>query len=180
MSDQPAATAYHVVAVKFEGEDRAEQVVDLIKKGQKAAGLKVKSWVVVKVDEKGKAHVKQTGHGAMGATLGGATGIGLALIGGPAGLLVWLLGGALLGGVAGKYMGRDFDSDQVKAFAASMEPNTSALLMVLEDEMLEKAEAELGLEGEMVTFSVGDQLSGEFETVTAVDLGEIGEGETGE
>lgn len=170
--------AYHIVALEFAGQDRAKQVVDLVKKGQKGAGIKVQSWVVVEVDEKGKSHVKQTGHGGMGATLGGATGALLALIGGPAGVLVWLLGGAALGGVAGKYFGRDFDPDAVKAMAASMEPNSSALLMIIEDEMLEQVEAEFGDEGQFYSFTVGSQLSGELATVTAVDLGEVGEGET--
>jgi uncharacterized membrane protein len=177
MSDNNS-TAYHVVALEFAGQDRAKQVVELVQKGQKAADLKVQAWVVVEVDGKGKAHVKQTGHGAMGATLGGATGALLSLIGGPAGLLMWLIGGSLLGGLAGKYLGKDFDEDTVKAVAANMEPNSSALLMIVEDKALEAVEDEFGGDGQFYSFTVGSQISGELESVTAIDLGEVGAGDT--
>lgn len=170
------AEAYHLVAIQFAGEDRAKQVADLVNKYQKKGDYKVKAWAVVEVDEKGKAHVKQSGHGGWGSAIGAGTGVLLGLIGGPAGLLVWTLGGALLGGLAGKYLGHQFDEDEIKALAASMEPNTSGLIVVIEDKLLEQFENEMGLEGgKVVTVTLGDQISGEMETVRAVDLGEVGE-----
>ncbi len=48
----------------------------------------------------------EPGHGGVGAVLGGAAGGLLALIGGPVGILAWVVGGAVIGGVAGKYLGR--------------------------------------------------------------------------
>jgi uncharacterized membrane protein len=170
------AQAYRIVAVKFAGQDRAKQVVELVKKHQKDAAIKVKAWVVVEVDDKGKAHVRQTGHGGMGAATGGGMGMLLGLIGGPAGLLVWALGGALVGGLAGKYLGHQFDSDEIKALAASMEPNTSALLIIIEDKLLESLEEEMGAhDGQIVTVTVADQMTGELDSVVAIDLGEAGE-----
>ena len=88
--------AYRLLAIEFAGQDRAKQVADLINKYQKSAGIKVKAWAVVEVDEKGKAHVKQSGHGGVGAATGVGVGALLGLIGGPAGLLIWTLGGALV------------------------------------------------------------------------------------
>lgn len=175
MSNDNGAEVFRIVVVKFAGEDRAKQVVDLAKKQQKKADYKVKTWAVVEVDEKGKAHVKQSGHGGWGAAVGGGTGLLLGLIGGPAGLLVWALGGALVGGLAGKYLGHQFDEDQLKAVAAEMEPNTSALLMVVEDTMVEKIAAEYGAtDGTVLIVDMGDQLSGEFAEVAAVDVGDAG------
>ncbi len=167
--------AYRMAIIKFAGQDRAKQIVDLVKKNEKKLNVEVKSWAVVEVNDKGKMDVKQQGHGGWGTAVGGGTGVLLGLIGGPAGLLVWALGGALLGGLAGKYLGHQFDEDELKAVAAAMEPNTSALILVVEDELAEQVAEELGIEdGQLLTIALGDQISGELETVTVVDLGEAG------
>jgi uncharacterized membrane protein len=175
MAKNEGPEAYRIAVVKFAGEDRAKQVVDLVKKQQKAADFEVKAWAVVEVNEKGKAKVKQGGHGGMGVAVGGGTGVLLGLLGGPAGLLIWALGGSLLGGLAGKFLGQQFDEDQMKALAATMEPNSSALVMVVEDTMVEKIESEMGMEGgSVVTVTLADQLSGEMATVTSINVGEAG------
>ena len=175
MSKDNGAEVYRLVIVKFAGQDRAKQVVDLVRDHEKDAGIDVKAWAVVEVDEKGKAHVKQSGHGGWGAGIGAGTGMLLGLIGGPAGLLVWALGGALVGGLAGKYLGHQFDADQLKAVAAAMEPNTSGLVLVVEDKMVENVAGALGAdEGTVLIVDLADQLSGEFAEVTSVNVGHAG------
>ena len=169
---------YRLVIVKFAGQDRAAQVVDMVRKQEKKADFDVKAWAVVRVDDKGKAHVDQTGHGGWGSAVGAGTGVLLGLIGGPAGLLIWALGGALIGGLAGKYLGHQFDEDQLKAASAEMEPNTSAMVMVIEDSLVEQVADEYGAEGgTIVVIDMADQLSGEFAEVAAVDLGDAGAAE---
>ena len=167
--------AYRLLAIEFAGQDRAKQVADLINKYQKSAGIKVKAWAVVEVDEKGKAHVKQSGHGGVGTATGVGVGALLGLIGGPAGLLIWTLGGALVGGLAGKYMGHQFNADEIKALAATMAPNTSGLLVVAEDKIVENLTDELSDSGgEFVSITLGSQLTGELANVQAVAIGDAG------
>jgi uncharacterized membrane protein len=174
MSDE-AVEVYRLVIVEFAGQDRAKQVVDLVRDNEKKANIDVKAWAVVEVDEKGKAHVKQSGHGGWGAGIGAGTGLLLGLIGGPAGLLVWALGGALVGGLAGKYLGHQFDEDQLKAVSAAMEPNTSGLVMVVEDKLVEHVAEELDVkDGEIVVVDLADQMSGEFAEVASINIGEAG------
>ncbi len=171
--------AYRVLAIEFTGQDRAKQVADLVNKYQKSAGIKVKAWAVVEVDDKGKAHVKQSGHGGVGTATGMGVGALLGLIGGPAGLLVWALGGALVGGLAGKYMGHQFDSDEIKALAASMEPNTSGLIVIAEDKVVENLTDELSDSGgQFVSVTLGSQLTGELANVQAVSIGDAGDADT--
>lgn len=170
---------YHLAAVQFQGRDRAAQVIDLVKKQQKAGDYKVQSWAVVEVDDKGKAKVTQSGHGGKGAAAGAGAGALLGLIGGPAGLIAWALGGALVGGLTGKYAGHEFNADELKAIGASMQPNTSGIIVVIEDKMMETMAEEMGESGgTMLTVTLGDQMSGEVATMTAVDLGEEDEAET--
>lgn len=169
---EPTATAYHLVAVEFAGQDRAKQVVDLVRREHRGSDYKVAAWAVLEVDHKGKSHVTQSGHGGKGAAVGAGTGVVLGLIGGPAGLLAWALGGALVGGLAGKFMGHGFDSDQLKAIGAGMQPNSSALVVLIEDKGMERFAAEMGTpDAQIVTVSIGSQLSGELAQVAAIDLG---------
>lgn len=172
------AQVYHVVAYEFAGQDRALQVVDLVRKGGRAADYKVAAWAVVEIDERGKARVRQSGHGGKGTALGMGAGALLGLIGGPAGLLVWTLGGALLGGLAGKYMGQQFDPDTLKALTVDMGPNSSAILVVIEDKAAQAVADELGQFGaKVVTLTLGSQLSGELASFGAVSLAEVTEEE---
>jgi len=168
-----AAQVYHVVAYWFEGEKRAKQVLDLVKSQSKNLGVKVQAWAVVSVDSKGKTHVSETGRGGLGSGVGAGVGALLGLIGGPAGLLLWTLGGAALGGAAGKHFGAVIPQDQLKALGAMMAPNTSAIMVLLEDTAAEKLGQTLGKEGaQVVTLTLGDQASGEVMSFGAVDLGE--------
>lgn len=172
MTEQKAS-AYHLVAVEFAGQDRAKQVIDLVRREGRGPDYKVAAWAVLEVDHKGKSHVTQSGHGGKGAAAGAGTGLVLGLIGGPAGLLAWALGGALIGGLAGKFMGQGFDTEQLKAIGAGMEPNSSALVVIIEDKAMAKFAAEMGSpEAQIVTLSIGSQLSGELEQVAAINLGE--------
>lgn len=170
---------YHVVAYEFEGQDRALQVAELVRKGGRAGDYKVAAWAVVEIDDRGKARVRQSGHGSKGTALGVGAGALLGLIGGPAGLLVWTLGGALIGGLAGKHMGHQFDPDTLKALTVDMGPNTSAILVVIEDKLAQGIADELGQFGaKVVTVTLGSQLSGEVATFGAVSLADVGEEDT--
>ena len=93
---QGNSQAYHIVAYEFAGQKRAKEVIDLIKQGGRANEYKVPAWAVMEVDDNGKTHIHQSGHGGIGTAIGTGAGALLGLVGGPAGLLVWTLGGALI------------------------------------------------------------------------------------
>jgi len=175
MAEQAANVAYDLVVFSFPGEKRAGEVVSLLRSSGKEAGLKVKAWAVVAVDEKGKSHVDASGHGGLGAAAGAGVGVILGLIGGPAGLLIWTLGAATLGGIAGKKMGAFLPADELKAIAAQMQPNSSALVVVIEDQNVKQAMDQMGAQGASVlTVTLGDQASGELAQYAAIDLGDAG------
>lgn len=165
---------YHVVAYEFDGRDRALQVAEMVRKGSRAGDYKVAAWAVVEIDDRGKAHVRQSGHGGKGTALGMGAGALLGLVGGPAGLLVWTVGGALVGGLAGKFMGHQFDPDALKELTVGMGPNTSAILVVIEDKLAQEVATEMGQYGaKVVTLTLGSQLSGEMASFAAVSLSDV-------
>jgi uncharacterized membrane protein len=172
MSDQDKSAVYDIVGFVFEGKDAASQNMKEIKSDGTLDGYKIKVQAVVEQDENGKVHVHEPGHGAWGAVLGG-TGVGaLSLIGGPAGLLAWTLGGALVGGMAGKHWGKPIKKGDLEEFGSAMTPYSSALMLILEDKDSEKVINDLqGYNAQVVTLTLGDELSGEIDQLVAADAG---------
>ena len=167
-----SAAVYEIVAFIFADKDSALQVSKELKASAKPTGYKIVANAVVEVDAKGKPHVHEAGHGRWGTGIGAAAGAGmLALIGGPAGLLVWAVAGGAIGGVIGKHMGRAIPTEDLKKLAEQMQPNTSAILAMVEDTAAEALIGDLqGYKAKVVTMTVGDEASGEIAQAVAVDV----------
>ena len=154
---------YNIVAFCFDGQDTAKQTLKDAKQAGALEGYYVVAQAIVEQDEKGKVHIQEPGRGGVGATVGAVAGGLLSLIGGPAGLLAWTVGGAVIGGVAGKYLGRPIAKGDLKEIGEALSPDSSAVLMLLEDIYAEVAVDSLsGYNAQVVTLTVGDELSGEI------------------
>jgi uncharacterized membrane protein len=170
MSDKEKSAVYNILAFNFAGEKTAEETVKEIKESGALEGQAIVAEAIVGVDDKGKAHIHEPGHGALGGALGAAGGGLLGLIGGPVGLLAWTVGGAVVGGVAGKYLGRPFPKDDLKEIGEKMQPGTSAFLPMVEDVESETVIDKMkGYNENVVTLTVGDELSGEIDQMIAAD-----------
>jgi uncharacterized membrane protein len=164
---------YNIVAFIFNGEQRAQQVASELKWDASELGMKVISTSIVTVDSWGKTKVHETGRGGRGTAIGAVAGGLLGLIGGPAGLLALAVGGAVVGGVAGKHFGKAIPEEDLKALGQHMMPNTSAVLMLLEDKYAESAINSMqGYGAKVVTLTVADQVSGAIAMAVATDTGD--------
>lgn len=171
MGNSDHASVYNIIAFVFADRDAALKVSKELKASAKPAGYKVIANAVVEVDDKGKAHVHEAGHGGWGTGVGAMTGGALALIGGPAGLLIWAVAGGAIGGILGKHMGRAIPADDLKQLATRMQPNTSAILAMVEDTATEQVIGDLqGYNAQVVTLTVGDEVSGEVAQAVAVQV----------
>ena len=171
MNEQSSSTVYKIIAFVFADRDTAQKVSKELKASAKPEGYKIIANAVVEVDDKGKPHVHEAGHGRWGTGIGAASGGMLALIGGPAGLLVWAVAGGAIGGVIGKHMGRAIPADDLKQLAAQMKPNTSAILAMVEDTVSEALIGDMkGYQAQVITLTVGDEASGEIAQAVAVDV----------
>ena len=173
---QEKSNVFDILAFNFAGEDTAKEAVKEIKSSGLLDGYAVVAEVIVSQDEKGKVHVHEPGHGTFGTFTGGVAGSLLSLFGGPVGFLTWVVGGAVVGGVAGKYLGRPFKKGDIKEFGESMVPDSSAFLLLCEDVFSEAiVDSMKGVNTNVVRLTVGDELSGELAQLTAaeadVDLG---------
>jgi len=127
----------------------------------------------VEQNKKGKVSVKEPGKGGVGASVGAVGGGLLSLIGGPAGFLAWTVGGAVVGGMAGKALGRPIAKGDLKELGQALSPDTSAVLLLLEDIYTEAAvDSMSGYNAQVVTLTVGSELSGEIAQFVAGAVGD--------
>lgn len=168
MSKKEKSSVYNILAFTFQGEKAAGEAVKEIKKSGLLDGQYIVVEAVVSVDEKGKTHIHEPGHGVLGGTAGAVGGGLLGLIGGPAGLLAWAVGGAVVGGAAGKYLGRPFSKGDLEEIGAAMQPDTSAFLLLVEDWASESVINKMDdFNANVITLTVGDELSGQLATYMA-------------
>jgi uncharacterized membrane protein len=167
--DTKATTAvYNILSFQFAGQATAGEMVKEIKSSGALDGSVIIAQAVVEQDPKGKVHIHEPGMGGVGAAVGAVGGGLLALIGGPVGLLAWVVGGAVIGGVAGKYLGRPIAKGDLEDFGKTMTPDTSAFMLLLEDIETEQViKSMAGYNANVVTLTVGDELSGEIASYVA-------------
>ena len=168
MSNKDSSAVYNILAFTFDGKDDASEAVKAIKKSGALEGQAIVAEAIVEQDEKGKVHIHEPGRGGLGAGIGAVGGGLLGLIGGPAGLLAWTVGGAVVGGVAGKYLGRPFSKGDLKEIGEAMSPDSSAFLLLIEDIESEAVVNSMkGYNANVVTLTVGDELSGQIAAYVA-------------
>ena len=162
------SAVYNILAFAFDGQDTANQTVKDIHASGVLEGYDIVAQCVVEQDAKGKVHIHEPGRGGLGAGIGAVAGGLLGLIGGPAGLLAWAVGGAVVGGVAGHYLGRPFKKGDLEQIGEAMSPDSSAFLLLLEDQYSEGVVDSLqGYNANVVTLTVGDELSGQIASYVA-------------
>ncbi len=122
----------NLVVITFDSAEEAGKVRDSLRKAQKSGGLSLDDSAVVVKDAEGKIHVKnELDRGVkIGAIGGGALGLLLAGIFFPfAGIIIGALGGAAVGAMADLGVSKKF----VKQVGDELEPETSALFIILRD-----------------------------------------------
>jgi len=158
-----SSNVYNVLAFTFVGKDTAKETIKEIKSSGALDDQPIVAQVIIEQNEKGKVHLHETGRGGLGAVVGAIEGGVLSLLGGPFGFLTWVATGALVGGVAGKYFGRPFKKGDLKEVGEAMGPDSSAFLLLCEDIYSEAiADSLSDVNANMVTLTVGDELSGEL------------------
>ena len=111
--DQGQAAVYNIVVFNFAGKDTAKETIKEAKKAGALDGYDIVVEAIVEQDEKGKVHFHEPGHGIMGGAIGAGGGALLGLIGRPAGLLAWTVGGAVVGRVRVHQTSADGDTGGV-------------------------------------------------------------------
>ncbi len=134
---------HEMIVVAFGNENEADQVLDSLKGLKDMDVVDLKSAAVIVRDSSGKVKIKETRdfdykQGALGGAAAGAV---LGLLGG--GLLRGALLGAAGGAAAGKFIDLGLDDDFLKAVGDDLEPDSSAIVALVDFEQVDRAMEEL-------------------------------------
>ena len=132
-------TSQTLVYAVYNGQDTATEVFKTMRSAQSATGERIEAYAVVSEDLKGKVRVRdqRKTDAGVGAVVGGVIG----LLGGPIGVAV----GASAGGAVGYLTGEAFGipRDKVESMKQSLVPDSSALVVVLNDKWVKDVERDM-------------------------------------
>ena len=161
MSEVPV----ELIVAAFQDEESAGEALKLLKEARRERLIGIQNAAVLRKDEKGKLHIKETADmgGGKGATLGGIAGAAIGLLAGPA-LLVPAAVGALVGGLAAKLRDSGFSDERLRSLGENLTPGSSAIVAVVEHRWVaevEEAMAEAGADA--VTAALGADIAAQLE-----------------
>jgi uncharacterized membrane protein len=140
-----------VVVAAFEDEAAAQDALRVVKEAHHENQLKFIAYAIVRRDEEGKLHVKETGDpgGVAGAVSGGALGLAVGLLAGPVGLAA--VAGAVMGGLAMKWFDSGVKNAEIRAAGESLKSGMAALVVLAEEGSEDLIAEKLRLSGGNVT-----------------------------
>ena len=149
MSDVPM----QIIVAAFQDENEADQALKTLKEAKKEKLISIDNAAVIRKDEEGKLHIKETADmgGGKGAGIGTLVGGAIGLIGGPVGVVAGGALGAVVGGLTAKLYDGGFKDDRLRQIGTSLQPGTSAIVAVIEHRWVAELERELAEEGADVT-----------------------------
>lgn len=134
---------HEMIVVAFENETVAEQVLESLKGMERLEVVDLKSAAVIVRSGSGDVRIKETSdfdakQGAIGGALAGGV---LGLLRG--GLFKGAFLGAAGGAAAGKFIDLGLEDDFLKEVGDSLEPNSSAIVALVDFEQVDRAMQEL-------------------------------------
>lgn len=149
----------------FQEEGAAKEALKALKQMKKEKLIGIQNAAVLRKDEKGKIHIKETADmgGGEGSVIGGVAGAAIGLIAGPA-LVVPAAVGALVGGLSAKLRDSGFSDDRLKSLGEGLKPGTSAIVAVVEHKWVEQVEAAIAeASADLVTANLKADIAGQLE-----------------
>jgi uncharacterized membrane protein len=170
-TQQGKSMVYNIVLFSFEGEKTAAAIVNELKEQQKFSGYRIVAEAVVEQDMAGKLHVHEPGRGGVGGSIGAVAGGIVGLFIGPFAVLALAVTGGAVGGIAGHFAGRSIPTEDMKKLGEALHPNSSAFVVLVEDTEAEAVIGAMqGYNANVVTVTVGDELSGEIDAAVIAEI----------
>jgi len=161
MSDVPV----QVIVAAFQDEKTAKSALKALKQARREGLIKIENAAVLRKDEKGKLHIKETHDmgGGKGAALGGVGGAAVGLIAGTA-LAAPVVVGALVGGLVAKLRDSGFSNKRLETMGEGLKPGTSAIVAVVEHTWVAKVEEALAeVEADVMTAEIQADIAEQLE-----------------
>ncbi|MGB2910770.1 MAG: DUF1269 domain-containing protein [Anaerolineales bacterium] len=159
-----------LIVAAFQDEKAADQALKDLKKAKKKKEIAIKNAAMLRKDENGKLHIKETADmgGGKGAALGGVAGAVIGLIAGPA-LVVPVAVGALVGGLTAKLKDSGFSDQRLESLGDGLVPGSSAIVAVVEPKWAKRVERELSEQGaDLLTSKLQADIASQLEAGSEV------------
>ena len=160
MSDVPV----QVIVAAFQDPNGASAALEQLKQAKKEGLIKIEDAAILVKDADGKLRIKDTGDmgGGKGAAIGGVVGGVIGLLAGPVGWAA--LGGAVIGGLAAKMRDGGFSDARLKQIGASLKPNSSAIIAVIDHVWVAEVERQMQQAGaDIVTEAISADIAKQLE-----------------
>ena len=137
-------TYTQVMIATYQDESTADSVLDKLTSDNKEGLLEIQDAAVIRKDEDGKLHIKETADptvttgAGVGALIGGVVG----LLGGPVGVVILGATGAAVGGLAASY-DAGIKDESLEEIGEKLQPDSSALVVVVEQVWLDEVKTRL-------------------------------------
>jgi uncharacterized membrane protein len=161
MSEVPV----QLVVAAFQDEKAADEALKELKSLKRERLIGIENAAVIRKDEKGKLHIRETADlgGGRGAVLGGVAGAAIGLIAGPA-LVVPAAVGALVGGLTAKLKDSGFSDERLETLGEGLTPGSSAIVAVIEHKWVAEVQKELEEAGaDLVTAQLQADIASQLE-----------------
>ncbi len=161
MSDVPV----QIIVAAFQDENAANEALNELKQLKKEKLIGIQNAAVIRKDEKGKIHIRETADmgGGKGAAIGGVAGAAIGLLAGPA-LVVPVAVGALVGGLTAKLRDSGFSDQRLETLGEGLKPGTSAIIAVVEHKWVDEVRKEMEEEGaDLVTAALQADIAAQLE-----------------
>lgn len=171
MADVPV----QVIVAAFQDPNGASAALEQLKQAKKAGLIKIEDAAILVKDADGKLRIKDTGDmgGGKGAAIGGVVGGVIGLLAGPVGWAA--LGGAVIGGLAAKLRDGGFSDARLKQIGASLKPNSSAIIAVIDHTWVAEVERQMQQAGaNTVTEAISADIAAQLEAGKDVAYSAIG------
>jgi uncharacterized membrane protein len=165
MSQDTSNVPVQVVVAAFNDEKAADEALSELKAAKWAGLIGIQDAAVIRKDDKGRLHIKETGDwgGGKGAAAGAVIGGVIGLVTGPGAILVGAAG-AVIGGLAAKLRDSGFPNDRLETLGKGLEPGTSAIVAVIEHKWVQDLEREMAEAGaDVLTEAIAADIAEQME-----------------
>ena len=155
MSDVPV----QVVVAAFKDENTASEALKALKQARNQGLIRIVDAAVLRKDEKGKLHIKET------ADMGGGKGA--------------VIGGAVIGGLAAKLHDGGFKDERLKKLGEGLGPGNSAIVAVVEHTWVREVERQMAEAGaDVVTEQISADIAAQLQAGGEVAMTAVATGDT--
>jgi uncharacterized membrane protein len=145
-SGDEAQKRIELIARVFDDPGQASEALEFVEDLQRRRVIKILNAAILVRDADGNATLKDTRDidPKKGRVMGAITGGLIGLVGGPVGVVVGALAGAGAGGLAGKWIDFGFSDKFLSKAQEYLQPGSSALILLVEDEWVRSVSDSLG------------------------------------